>query len=1145
MNHARTSSSSHGRRGGIAAPRRTLGSLLGLLVALGLLLALAVAQADNASTLTVVGTSDVVDSGLIANVIQPGFERAFPQYTMNYVSKGTGAAITYAEAGTASALVVHAASLENQFVAGGYSDERFGRAIFYGDYVLLGPPSDPAGVMTNAPHDIVTAFQDIAAAAANGKADFVSRGGTPGTTVEEHDIWALTSGPGSLTLCTVGAANGGGSSPSTSGGACPSTISYPSWYHVTGLTQGPNVIAADTCNFTNASHSGGNDCYVLTDRGTFQYLVHQAALHAMKIVTRSNSTTAKGGQDLLINSFHAYAIRPAKFAGNANVQINLPAAQAFLNYVTSPGVQSALKNYLGAGGDPPFIADASPTLTATGLPKLAAAGRKVTITGTVTNAVPGTPPLAGETVTVSRVGSGLPIGVPVASGRTDSTGKYRIAFTPLASGSYQVSTGQITQIENSTLNPVFGDLLQPAAGTAMRLTVRSAVSRLTVNPTPGRCRGRRIGASELRARQGQGHDPRTPARVADRVQDRGERRSGRSPGIVRDRDEAGNGPVATQGELPGRRCDRREHQRDREHHRGHGPDVVQGQDAQGEQRLSHADRLDQPGRCKPGAARRPGPDHVGGRTERLARDARRRGRVLADRHRVGCQGRIDVHRACETPPWIPMGPAARIRIGRAEREFLAAQSARRSLADVSGERPGRALFRPRRPRRRPRWLLCAVVIAAASAWLGPTASALQTSGGGVVVVDAASPGAPPRFVPNSGLFQPGRVTNVNGDAYPVGPTAAALLEGLSPPVDPAQVTAAEIVGTFPSTSYFPTTAGAQISPQGNLFGAQGPFFSANGAQSTATDSLIVPAGSVPIQSSGGTPLRFYLTTAQTVLALTLTLAPDSTTVPPGGTVTFTASTGSPGATGLVYSWDFGDGSPTFSGPSGTRSHQFPTSGGPFPVVVTVSGGPGGAAGFSSPVIITLGRRSTQSGLPASSGHNAGAPSAGNSGASAQTPSSPTQGSTSPGATSHGSAGGHAHNGTASGSTGTSANSNAQTSTASSTAPATTTSSKPPAAGAHGIPAQRHLAHQPPAAGSARGSVVVGQLVSDVTPISAAAAARELSSSGAPTAPPSPRPGGSSPLTAIAAGAIVIILLGCGARRELRWRRHPSTPVALG
>ena len=93
-----------------------------------------------------VGTSDVFDSNLIQAVIKPGFEAAFPDVTLNYVSKGTGAAITFAEAGTASALLVHAASLENQFVGRLATRSRdFGRAIFYGDYVLLGPASDPAG----------------------------------------------------------------------------------------------------------------------------------------------------------------------------------------------------------------------------------------------------------------------------------------------------------------------------------------------------------------------------------------------------------------------------------------------------------------------------------------------------------------------------------------------------------------------------------------------------------------------------------------------------------------------------------------------------------------------------------------------------------------------------------------------------------------------------------------------------------------------------------------------------------------------------------------------------------------------------------------------------------------------------------------
>jgi tungstate transport system substrate-binding protein len=46
-----------------------------------LLIAPTLASADTSSTLTVIGTSDVSDSGLIPNVIQPGFQTAYPQFT--------------------------------------------------------------------------------------------------------------------------------------------------------------------------------------------------------------------------------------------------------------------------------------------------------------------------------------------------------------------------------------------------------------------------------------------------------------------------------------------------------------------------------------------------------------------------------------------------------------------------------------------------------------------------------------------------------------------------------------------------------------------------------------------------------------------------------------------------------------------------------------------------------------------------------------------------------------------------------------------------------------------------------------------------------------------------------------------------------
>jgi tungstate transport system substrate-binding protein len=453
--------------------RRAALASVGALAALSAMVLIpAAAQADTSSTVTVVGTSDVFDSDLIQQVIKPDFEKAYPQYTLNYVSQGTGAAINYAEAGTASALLVHAASLENQFVqppsGPSYSYEQYGRAIFYGDYVLLGPAADPAGVMSGgAPsHDIVSAFEKIAAAGELGNANFVSRGGTPGTTVEEHEIWGLTTG---VTTCPVSSANGGGAVPDQNGGACTSPA-LPAWYHTTGLTQGPNVVAADTCNFT-----GGN-CYVLTDRGTFQFLESEGALSNLQVVDNNNAASAVGGANLLINSFHAYAINPAAFTSNPNVHINLPGALAFLSWLTSPAGQKEISDYqTNDPGGPSFIGDAAPTLTASALPATVKGGHKLTVTGTLSNKVPGTPPLAGVQITLSAKVSGS-AAASVATTTTDANGNYTLHYVPTADASYTVSSPQISQIEipSPTLTPPFGDILQPTSAKVGASTVTGA-----------------------------------------------------------------------------------------------------------------------------------------------------------------------------------------------------------------------------------------------------------------------------------------------------------------------------------------------------------------------------------------------------------------------------------------------------------------------------------------------------------------------------------------------------------------------------------------------------------------------------------------------------------------------------------------------
>ena len=171
-----------------------------------------------------------------------------------------------AESGSAGAsvLMVHAASLENEFVADGYSYEKYGRALWTNDFVFAGQRGpgrrEPPSGRTTLPRR-----SRRRAAGINGKATFVSRGGTPGTTVAEHGIWAARlelraepRGPSAVHgqrrqrrrrdtdrrrswRDGLGAACPGN-------GALPTGAALPTWYVATGLSQGPNVQAANACN---------------------------------------------------------------------------------------------------------------------------------------------------------------------------------------------------------------------------------------------------------------------------------------------------------------------------------------------------------------------------------------------------------------------------------------------------------------------------------------------------------------------------------------------------------------------------------------------------------------------------------------------------------------------------------------------------------------------------------------------------------------------------------------------------------------------------------------------------------------------------------------------------------------------------------
>ncbi len=493
------SSGGRPRSAGLAARRGVrrllVFPLLGLLAAAILMLAPALASADSASTLSIVGTSDISDSGLIPNLIQPQFQAAFPQFTFKYTGSATGTAIQNAESGNGgpSMLIVHAASLENSFVSNGFSyQNKFGHAIFTNDFVLAGPGGDPAGAGADA-HNIAAAFADVARAGVAGQAVFITRGGTTtasGTTVQEHAIWKLVNDagltPAGVNLCTVSDADGGGMSPvntGAQGAACPDSGTVasphnPSWYPINNVSQGANMVATNACTLSGA-HPG--ECYSLTDRATFDFLASKNSpaagsngIPGLVITARDNTASAPGGATALINYFHIYIINPDK----PGETVNLTAAQDFMDFITSPTIQSELKGYLtgtaGDNGTPVFVATAAPRITATGLTGKVTAGKKLTVSGDLTQPQVGYPALANQTVSINEV-EGI-TSVPVANAKTDANGHYSITFTPPSSGSYQAVTGEISQIENASLNPAYGDTLSPSATTAVAVTVKGTVS---------------------------------------------------------------------------------------------------------------------------------------------------------------------------------------------------------------------------------------------------------------------------------------------------------------------------------------------------------------------------------------------------------------------------------------------------------------------------------------------------------------------------------------------------------------------------------------------------------------------------------------------------------------------------------------------
>jgi tungstate transport system substrate-binding protein len=120
-----------------------------------------------------------IDSGIV-DLLENEFEKE-TEFRVRHVGAGTGAALEIAQKGDVDLVLVHAKSLEEKFVKESFGTERID--LMYNDFVIVGPPDDPAGIK-----GMRQATEALKVISQKGVV-FISRGDKSGTHVAEMQLW--------------------------------------------------------------------------------------------------------------------------------------------------------------------------------------------------------------------------------------------------------------------------------------------------------------------------------------------------------------------------------------------------------------------------------------------------------------------------------------------------------------------------------------------------------------------------------------------------------------------------------------------------------------------------------------------------------------------------------------------------------------------------------------------------------------------------------------------------------------------------------------------------------------------------------------------------------------------------------------------
>ncbi len=259
-----------------------------LLVALG---AVALATVADARALRFATTTTTANSGLM-DYLLPHFTAA-TGIDVHVIVVGTGTALRLGRDGEVDVVMAHARAAEDAFVAAGHGVDR--AAVMFNDFILVGPPGDPAGIAASA--TVADALRSIHA----GGHRFVSRGDDSGTHRRELDLWQRA-------------------------GRAPE----PAWYREVGQGMGRALQIASEL-----------EAYTLTDRGT--WLAYRGHLELVLLFA--------GGPELF-NPYGIIAVNPAR-----HPDVDHAGARALIGWITSAAAQRLIGAYT-VDGEPLFMPNA-------------------------------------------------------------------------------------------------------------------------------------------------------------------------------------------------------------------------------------------------------------------------------------------------------------------------------------------------------------------------------------------------------------------------------------------------------------------------------------------------------------------------------------------------------------------------------------------------------------------------------------------------------------------------------------------------------------------------------------------------------------------------------------------------------------------